>query len=55
MKSHYGLGLKDPKGHWAPAPVPWAGMPPTKLGCPGPTQRGPECLQGRGTHSVSGQ
>jgi len=35
-------------------PRPWAGLPPTSSGCPGPHPPCLECLQGWGTHSSLG-
>lgn len=45
----------DLKAHLVPAPVLWAGCQPLDQAAWGPIQLSPECLQGMGTHSYSGQ
>ena len=52
---------RDLKDHQAPTPVPQAGLPTSTSNArldqaaQGPIQPGLEHLQGRGTHSISGQ
>ena len=46
----FGRDLKDQSSK----PQPWAGLPPTKSGCPEPIQPGTDHLQDGGIHSFSG-
>jgi len=46
------LGWKGPQSPPKSNPQPWAGLPPSSSGCPGPIQPGLEPLQGWGTTAL---
>jgi len=44
---------RDIKAHPVPAPMPWAGLPPTSSGCPGPHPTWPGAPPGMGHYTTS--